>query len=93
MAIHEQLPQIPKVDLQQVGWAKATELAKVAKRDSQRFESATWLHKARELPKEEFKREVSKRLTGKDTEPWEILYFRAWRRGSKMLYCLPSLDW
>jgi hypothetical protein len=51
------------------------------------------LHKARELPKEEFKREVSKRLTGKDTEPWEILYFRAWRRGSKMLYCLPSLDW
>jgi hypothetical protein len=46
MAIHEQLPQIPKVDLQQVGWAKATELAKVTKRDSQRFESAPWLHKA-----------------------------------------------
>src|ERR1700732_693793 len=31
MAIHEQLPRIPKVDLQQVGWAKATELAKVAR--------------------------------------------------------------
>ena len=76
-----------------MGWAKATELAKVAKRDSQRFESATWLHKARELPKEEFKREVSKHLTGKGREPWEILYFRAWRPGSKMLYCLPSLDW
>ena len=58
MAIHEQLPRIPQVDLQQVGWAKATELAKVAKRDGQRFESATWLHKARELPKEEFKRSL-----------------------------------
>ena len=79
MAIHEQLPRIPKVDLQQVGWAKATELAKVARRDGQRFESATWLHKARELPKEEFKREVSKHLTGKETEPWEILYFKAYK--------------
>jgi hypothetical protein len=79
MAIHERLPRIHKVDLQQVGWAKATELAKVARRDGQRFDSATWLHKARELPKEEFKREVSKHLTGKETEPWEILYFKAYK--------------
>src|SRR4030081_1665768 len=79
MAVHERLPRIPKVDLRQVGWAKATELAKVARRDGQRFDSATWLHKARELPKEEFKREVSKHLTGKETEPWEILYFKAYK--------------
>ena len=37
------------------------------------------MHKARELPKEEFKREVSKHLTGKETEPWEILYFKAYK--------------
>jgi hypothetical protein len=37
------------------------------------------LHKARELPKEEFKREVSKHLTGKETEPWENLYFKAYK--------------
>jgi hypothetical protein len=37
------------------------------------------LHKARELPKDEFKREVSKHLTGKETEPWEILYFMAYK--------------
>src|SRR5579863_60300 len=79
MAIHEQLPRIHKVDLPQVGWAKATELAKVARRDGQRFDCATWLHKARELPKEEFKRAVSKHLTGKETEPWEILYFKAYK--------------
>jgi hypothetical protein len=79
MAIHEQLPKIHKVELQQVGWAKATELAKVARRDGQRFDCATWLHKARELPKDQFKREVSKHLTGKETEPWEILYFKAYK--------------
>jgi hypothetical protein len=39
-------------------WAKATELAKVPWRDGQRFDCATWLHKARELPKKEFKREA-----------------------------------
>ena len=26
---------------------------------------ATWLHKAREMPKEQFKREVEKELTGR----------------------------
>jgi hypothetical protein len=79
MAIHERLPRIHKLDPQQVGWAKATELAKVARRDGQKFDSATWLHKARDLPKEEFKREVSKHLTGKETEQWEILYFKAYK--------------
>jgi hypothetical protein len=69
MAIHERLPRIHKVDLQQVGWAKATELAKIARRDGQGFDCATWLHKARELSKDKFQREVSKHLTGKETEP------------------------
>ncbi len=59
--------------------SKAIELAKVARRDGQRFDSATWLHKARELPKEEFKREISQHLTGKETEPWEIPYFKAYK--------------
>jgi hypothetical protein len=31
------------------------------------------------LPKEEFKREVEKHLTGKETEPWEILYFKVYK--------------
>jgi len=79
MAIHERLPRIPKAELKQVGWAKASELAKVARRDGQRFESATWLHRAQELPKEEFKREVEKHLTGKETEPSEILYFKVYK--------------
>ena len=79
MAIHEHLPRIPKADLKQVGWSKATELAKVARRDRERFDSATWLHRAQQLPKEEFKLEVEKHLTGKETEPWEILYFKVYK--------------
>ena len=79
MAIHEHLPRIPKPDLKLVGWTKATELAKVARRDGQRFDCATWLHRARELPKEEFKREVERHLTGQETEPWEIIYFKLYK--------------
>ena len=62
-----------------MGWAKAAELAKVARRDGQKFDCATWLHKAQELPKEEFKREVERHLTGKETEPWEMLYFKVYK--------------
>ncbi|MGB9337561.1 MAG: hypothetical protein WCB14_21305 [Candidatus Acidiferrales bacterium] len=79
MTIHEQLPRIPKLHLKQVGWSKATELVKVARRDGQQFDCATWLHRARQLPKEEFKHEVEKHLTGKETEPWEILYFKVYK--------------
>jgi hypothetical protein len=79
MAIHEHLSPIRKRDLEQIGWTKARELAKVARRDRQEFESAPWVHKASTMPREEFKREVDRYLTGKDTEPWEILYFKAYK--------------
>jgi hypothetical protein len=79
MAIHERLPRQTHHELKQVGWTKAAELAKVARRDGQKFDCATWLHKAQELPKEEFKREVERHLTGKETEPWEMLYFKMYK--------------
>ena len=79
MAIHEQLPRQTHRDLREVGWTKAAELAKVARRDGQKFDCATWLHKAQELPKEEFKREVERHLTGQETEPWELLYFKVYK--------------
>jgi len=79
MAIHEHLPRIPKLHLKQLGWSKATELVKVARRDGQQFDCATWLHRAQQLPKEEFKHAVEKHLTGKETEPWEILYFKVYK--------------
>jgi len=54
-------------------------LAKVARRNGQEFDCATWLHKARSLPKDDFKREVEKELTGRESEPWEIIYFKLYK--------------
>jgi hypothetical protein len=79
MAIHEQLPRQIHRDLKEVGWAKATDLAKVAHREGQHFDCAAWLHQAKELPKAEFKREVTKHLTGRDEEPWEMVYFKVYK--------------
>ncbi len=79
MAIHEHLPRQMHRDLELMGWTKARELVKVARRDGQRFESAPWVHKAAAMPREEFKREVDRYLTGKETEPWEILYFKVYK--------------
>jgi hypothetical protein len=70
---------VPKHELQIVAWSKATELVKVARRDGEQFDCATWLHKAQELPKEGFKVAVEWHLTGKETEPWEIIYFKVYK--------------
>src|ERR1700756_2030511 len=80
MSIHEHLPPEAKRELKQVGWSKGLELAKLARRSNgQEFDCATWLHKAKVLPKEEFQREVEKELTGQDSEPWEIVYFKFYK--------------
>jgi len=85
MAIRENLPRIPKPDLREVGWSKAIELVRVAKRDREDFDCATWLHKAKELPKEGFKVEVERYLSGKETEPWEIVYFKIYKSQLKVV--------
>ena len=80
MSIHEHLPPEVKRSLKQVGWTKGVELAKLARsREGQDFDCATWLHKAQSLPKEEFRREVEKELTGKDSEPGELIYFKVYK--------------
>jgi hypothetical protein len=79
MSIHEHLPPQARRELKQVGWSKGVELAKLARRDGQDFDCATWLHKAREMPKEQFKQEVERELTGRETEPWEIIYFKLYK--------------
>ena len=79
MSIHEHLPPQARKELREVGWTKGVELAKLARRDRQQFDCATWLHRAREMPKEQFKQEVEKELTGKETEPWEIIYFKLYK--------------
>ena len=43
------------------------------------------MHKAKELPKERFKLEVERYLSGKETEPWEIMYFKLYKSQLKLV--------
>ena len=79
MSIHEHLPPQIRRELKQVGWTKAAELTKVVRADGKDFDCAAWVHKARSLPRDQFKREVDQHLTGKDSEPTEIVYFKFYR--------------
>ncbi|MBZ5550955.1 MAG: hypothetical protein LAO22_23870 [Acidobacteriia bacterium] len=47
--------------------------------DGQHFNCALWVHKAREMPTEDFRREVEKELTGKEEEPSELIYFKVYK--------------
>jgi hypothetical protein len=79
MSIFEVLgPQVRR-ELQEIGWTKARELAKLARAEGQHFDCAPWVHKARILPREEFQQEVEKALNGRETEPWEILCFKFYK--------------
>lgn len=64
MTIHEHLTRVPKPQLREMGWTTARELVKVARKDGAEFACAPWVHKAKELPREEFRREVERHLTG-----------------------------
>jgi hypothetical protein len=79
MAIHEKLIRIPKPRLREMGWTKARELVRVARAEGQNFDCAPWVHKATAMPREEFKREVERHMTGRETEPSEMLYFKVYK--------------
>lgn len=74
MSIHENLPPQVRKELKNIGWTKGRELANLARAGGQGFDCAPWVHKARTMPREEFKREVEKELTGRETEPRDHLF-------------------
>ena len=79
MSIHEHLTPQVRRELKQVGWTKGLELAKLARKQGEHFESATWLHRARQMPKADFQREIEKVLNGEDSEPSELIYFKVYK--------------
>jgi hypothetical protein len=50
-----------------------------ARREGQEFDCAPWVNKAYSMRTEEFKQEVEHHLTGQETEPHEILYFKVYK--------------
>jgi hypothetical protein len=79
MSIHEHLPPQARKELKEIGWTKGRELAKLARRDGQHFDWAPWVHKARSMPREDFRREVEKELTGREEELSELIYFKVYK--------------
>ena len=79
VALFVYLPAPVDRHLPEVGWSKATELVKIARSEGERFQSEPWLQRARTLPKQQFKVEVEKYLTGKSSEPSELMYFKIYR--------------
>ena len=79
MSIHEQLPKQARSQQKEVGWSKATELAKLARPHGQDFDCAKWLHKAKALPFDPFKQEIERALNGPDSEPWDMMYFKLYK--------------
>ena len=61
------------------GLDKGDRTSQASEEGQKQFDCATWLHKARQMPKEDFKKEVEKELTGRETEPWEIIYFELYQ--------------
>ncbi len=80
MSIHEHLPPQVRKELRQLGWSKGLELAKLARgQNGQGFNCAIWLHKAKQLSREELQREVEKELTGEYSEAYEFVYFKLYK--------------
>jgi len=81
ISIHEHLPLQARKQLKEVGWARGTELAKLAKRDRQHFDSSIVRPGYTELVRcrRKTSKEVEKELTGRETELWEIIYFKMYQ--------------
>ena len=59
-------PPQAREELKEVGWAKGIELVKLARRDRQNFDCATWLHRARQMPVIEKAIETAALMLGSD---------------------------
>ena len=80
MSIHEHLPPQARKDLKEIGWTKGRELGEAgAGGGSAASIVQPGCTRPDEMPKEEFKREVEKELTGRDSEPHEIIYFKIYK--------------
>ena len=78
MAIHEHLPR-RHGGAEGDGMDEGTGLGEGGAEGSAEVRLCNLVAQSQELPKEEFKREVERHLTGEETEPWEIIYFKLYK--------------
>ena len=78
MSLFERMPKKTHPHLAEIGWSKSIELTRLVRKQGDRFESATWLHRARQMPKEKFKQAVEEELTGRD-ESYDLVTFKLYK--------------
>ena len=79
-SIHEHLPPQARKQLKGSGldeWAGASQIGQAGRARTPIAQPGCTGHV--EMPKEQFKQEVEKELTRRETEPWEIIYFKLWQ--------------
>jgi hypothetical protein len=79
MAIHENLTRVPKEQLREIGWTKATELAKVARREGGAVRKCNLGAQGPGATQGRVQAGGRAAPTGKETEAWEIIYFKPYK--------------
>jgi len=79
MSIHEHLPPQARRELKAVGWTKGLELAKIARREGRPSIVQPGCTRPARCPRSSLSRKWRRKLTGKETEPWEIIYFKLYK--------------
>jgi hypothetical protein len=75
MSIHEHQTPGEKT-AEGIGMGKGDRVRQTGQEAS--FDCAIWLHRACHRPQEDFKK-AEKELPGRETEPWEIIYFKLYQ--------------
>ncbi len=75
MLTHDHMPRIPAPEIEDLGWSKALELAKVARTEGGQFDCATWLHMAKQSMKQVWKEAAHQYFIGEVFAHYEMVYF------------------
>ena len=78
MSIHEHLPPQARKELKEDGWTKALELARAVQEGWAAVRLGNLVARAL-TAKRSVQAGVEKELTGRDSEPWEIVYFKLYK--------------
>ena len=79
MSIHEHLPPQARKELKEVGWTKGWSWQRLRDGTGNASTVQPGCTKPAKCPRKSFKQEVERELTGQETEPWEIVYFKLYK--------------
>jgi len=79
MSIHEHLPPQARKQLKEVGWTKGLELAKLGKEGWAALRLCNLVAQSASPAKRGFQAGGREGINGRETEQWEIIYFKLYQ--------------